>query len=250
MSKLDGKSVLVVGASRGLGRGIAEQFAAAGANVTALARSGPALEQLAAAIPTIGIEVADATDSSVVDLMLERHKPDVLVLVAGAQPTMLPLQDQTWETFSRNWEVDVRMAFHWIRKALVLPLASGSQILVMSSGAAIPGSPLSGGYAGAKAMQRFLAAYANEESARAGLGITVSAVLPGMTPETDIGRAAIAAYADRAGVSEQQLSQRIPPPVTPLAAGDAFVALASGERNPGAYTLTGAGLQELAPGRF
>ena len=47
MSKLDGKTVLVVGASRGLGRGIAEQFAAAGANVTALARSGPALEQLA-----------------------------------------------------------------------------------------------------------------------------------------------------------------------------------------------------------
>ncbi len=152
--------------------------------MTALARSGPALEQLVAAIPTIGIEVADATDSSVVDLMLDRHKPDVLALVAGAQPTMLPLQDQTWETFSRNWEVDVQIAFHWIRRALVLPLSSGSQLLVMSSGAAIPGSPLSGGYARAKAMQRFLAAYANEESARAGLGITVSTVLPGMTPET------------------------------------------------------------------
>jgi NAD(P)-dependent dehydrogenase (short-subunit alcohol dehydrogenase family) len=201
MSKLDGKNVLVVGASRGLGRGIAEQFAAAGAKVTALARSGPALEQLAAAIPIIGVEVAEATDSSVVDTMLERHKPDVLVLVAGAQPTMLALQEQTWETFSRNWEVDVRMTFEWIRKALVLPLAPGSQILVMSSGAAIPGSPMSGGYAGAKAMQRFLAAYANEESTRADLGITVSAVLPGMTPETDIGRAAIATYADRAGVS-------------------------------------------------
>ena len=62
MSKLDGKSILVVGASRGLGRGIAEQFAAAGANVTALARSGPALKQLAASIPTIGVEVAPMRD--------------------------------------------------------------------------------------------------------------------------------------------------------------------------------------------
>ena len=54
MSKLVGKTVLVVGASRGLGRGVAERFAAAGASVTALARSEPALDQLAAAMPTIG----------------------------------------------------------------------------------------------------------------------------------------------------------------------------------------------------
>jgi len=42
---------------------------------------------------------------------------------------------------------------------------------MLSMGAALFGSPLSGGYAGTKATIRFLTAYAAEESQRAGLGI-------------------------------------------------------------------------------
>lgn len=41
---------------------------------------------------------------------------------------------------------------------------------MISSGAALAGSPLSGGYAGAKATQRFITAYAQGEANRAGLG--------------------------------------------------------------------------------
>jgi hypothetical protein len=137
------------------------------------------------------------------------------------------------------------MAFHWVRDALLLPLRPGSQILVMSSGAAIHGSPMSGGYAGAKATLRFLAAYANEESHRADLGITVSAVLPRLTPETELGRAAVAAYAARAGASEGQFLARMGPPVTPRIAGDAFVAIATERSDGGAYELTGDGLKKL-----
>ena len=73
---------------------------------------------------------------------------------------MSPLQDQTWETFSANWNVDVAQAFHWTRHALRRPLAPGSSVIAMSSGAAVNGSPLSGGYAGAKATVRFIASYA------------------------------------------------------------------------------------------
>ena len=92
---------------------------------------------------------------------------------------MRPLQHQTWETFSANWHTDVRMAFHWVREALLKPLRPGSRVVVISSGAALQGSPLSGGYAGAKATQRFITAYAQDEANRAGLGITFTAILPG-----------------------------------------------------------------------
>src|SRR6202008_2437053 len=101
---------------------------------------------------------------------------------------------------SRNWDVDVRHAFHWIREALLLPLAPGSTVIAMSSGAAVAGSPLSGGYAGAKATVRFITGYAADESERAGLGIRFVSVLPGLTPSTELGAKAVAAYAERQGV--------------------------------------------------
>jgi len=95
----------------------------------------------------------------------------VLVLVAGATPHMLPLQEQTWDTFSVNWETDTRLTFHWSQQSLLRPLRPGSRVIVISSGAAIAGSPLSGGYAGAKMTQRFIAEYAQDEADRAGLEI-------------------------------------------------------------------------------
>ena len=118
----------------------------------------------------------------------------------------------------------------------------------MSSGAALNGSPLSGGYAGAKATQRFIADYAAQESARAGLGIRVTAVLPRLTAATDLGRPAVAAYAARAGISEEQYLTQMGDPVTPAVAGEAFLQLAAGDPKleDGAYMLTGAGLQRLA----
>ena len=50
---------------------------------------------------------------------------------------------------------------YWMQAALKTPLKSGSRVLVGSSGAAQNGSPLSGGYAGAKRMLWLMAKYAN-----------------------------------------------------------------------------------------
>src|SRR5207302_3247434 len=155
-----------------------------------------------------------ASDATVAGSVLDRHEPEAVILVAGASPLMRPLHHQTWETFSVNWHTDVRIAFHWLREALLKPLRPGSRVIVVSSGAALAGSPLSGGYAGAKATQRFITGYAQDEAKRAGMGITFTAVLPRITPLTELGRPAVEAYAARSGQTEEQYLQALGKPLS------------------------------------
>jgi len=250
MTETSARTTVVVGASRGLGRGIASAFAAVaavGAPVVAVARTASALEELAATSPNIRTEVADATDPAVPKILLDKYDPRVLILVAGANPVARPLQEHTWETFSVNWHADVRMTFNWLREALLKPLPPGSRVVVMSSGAAINGSPASGGYAGSKATQRFIAAYAQEEARRAGLDISVTAIMPRMTPYGDVGKTGIAAYAARSGQDEEAFIKQMGEPLTPETAGSALLDLVNKDPAtvaPG-YLLTGAGLQQL-----
>ncbi|GGV52067.1 short-chain dehydrogenase [Kitasatospora herbaricolor] len=247
MSDLSGRTTIVVGASRGLGHGIAAAFAEAGAPVVAVSRTAGEF-----AAPTNGeggiqVELADAGDASVAGRLLDLHEPANVILVAGANPHMRPLQHHTWETFSANWESDVRITFHWLREILLTPLRPGARVVVVSSGAALAGSPLSGGYAGAKATQRFITGYAQDEAQRAGLDITFSTVLPRMTPVTELGRSAARAYAARNGQSQEEYLQQMGPVLTPEIAGNAMVDLVrsqAAEVAPG-YLLTGAGLKKL-----
>jgi 3-oxoacyl-[acyl-carrier protein] reductase len=180
--------------------------------------------------------------------VLGRHAPDVLVLVAAAVPITAPLHQQTWETFSVNWHSDVKIAFTWLREALQKPLRPGSRVIVVSSGAAVKGSPASGGYAGSKATQRFIAAYAQEEARRAELEITFTAVLPTMTPLGAVGKEGVHAYAARSGQTEEQFAQRMGDLLTPEIAGAALVDLV--RTDPAAtapdYLLTATGLQSLS----
>src|SRR5512142_1527085 len=74
----------------------------------------------AAAVSEAGFTpvVADAADPSTARRLIDEHRPRTLVLCAGATPRMSPLQNQTWESFSENWNMDVAQAFHWIGHAL------------------------------------------------------------------------------------------------------------------------------------
>jgi NAD(P)-dependent dehydrogenase (short-subunit alcohol dehydrogenase family) len=215
--------------------------------VIAVARTTPAASSPATRAGTIQTVIADAGDDTTAARLLRGYEPDTVVLVAGARPHTSPLQDQTWKTFSVNWETDVRIAFLWLREALVKPLRPGSRVVVFSSGAAVMGSPLSGGYAGAKATQRFLTTYAQDEGRRANLGITFTAVLPRLTPHTDLGRPAVEAYAARNGQSVDDYVQSQGEPLTPEAAGSAVVELVGADTATLApsYLLTGAGLRQL-----
>jgi NAD(P)-dependent dehydrogenase (short-subunit alcohol dehydrogenase family) len=242
--ELTGTTALVTGASRGFGRAIAVALHDAGADVVAVARNpqrlGELRDELGSSLATVA---ADAADPVVAGSLIEQYRPKTLVLNAGASPLMRPIQHHTWYTFSRNWEVDVRQAFHWIREALLLPLAPQSIVIAMSSGAALFGSPLSGGYAGAKAAIRFITGYAADESSRAGLGIRFVSVLPRLTPATDLGAHAVAAYASRDGVSVDEYLKKLDPGTEPEQVGLHVADLASSSDHlSGAYLLTRQGL--------
>src|SRR6266403_746524 len=122
MSQLSGRNMIVVGASRGLGRGMATALAEAGASVVAVSRTAAEFPQPTNGAGTVQPELADAGDATVAASLIDRYEPEVIVLAAGAIPHMRPLQYQTWETFSVNWQTDVRIAFHWLREALLTVL--------------------------------------------------------------------------------------------------------------------------------
>jgi NAD(P)-dependent dehydrogenase (short-subunit alcohol dehydrogenase family) len=237
-------TALVTGASRGFGRAIATALHAEGARVIAVARNAELLASLRQERGgTLTTEVADVADPVVAGTLIEHYRPDTLVLNAGAPPLMRPIQHQTWQTFSRNWDVDVQQAFHWIREALLLPLQPGSTVIAMSSGAAVAGSPLSGGYAGAKSTIRFITGYAAHESERAGLGVRFISVLPRLTPATELGSGAVAAYARRDGLDVGEYLACVGPGLTADEVATATVDLVtSADYGPGAYLLTSAGL--------
>src|SRR5260370_42453833 len=204
--ELSGTTALVTGASRGFGRDIRAHLSSRGAHVVGVARDRARLEELRAqpggTFPPVA---ADAADPVTAGHLLDKHRPRTLVLNAGAAPLPRPLRRQTWQTFSRSWDVDVQHVFNWTREALLLPLQPGSVVIAISSGAAVNGSPLSGGYAGAKATIRFIAPCAPHQSGRNALGIRLTSVLPHLTPETCPRATPVAAYAP---------SQ--PPPLPPL----------------------------------
>jgi NAD(P)-dependent dehydrogenase (short-subunit alcohol dehydrogenase family) len=237
------KTALVTGGSRGLGRGVVEALVANHMEVVAVARDATRLDALRREVGVRTI-AADVADEAAAGRILQEIRPDLLVLCAGASPLLRPIHLQTWASFSENWMTDTKGTFAWIREALLLPLRPGSHVVVVSSGAAIQGSPLSGGYAGAKRTQWFIADYAANEAKRLGLELRFHCLFPALNPNTDLGRAAVAAYAARANLGEEEYLKRFGPTLTPAIMGQAVVDLhVQGDRwSQLAYRIGGAGL--------
>jgi len=217
---LKDKNVVVTGGSRGLGLGMVEALVAHGARVTVVARNADALGSVHARLGVATIS-ADVTDETAAHRILGQVRPDILVLNAGAEPRMGRLDQISWADFTATWETDVKAGLYWLQAALNLPLRPGSRVLVGSSGAAVNGSPLSGGYAGAKRMLWIMAKYANGISAQKQLGIRFQAIVPmQIIGGTGVGDAGANAYARAAGLEPKEFLARFGAPMPPREFGE------------------------------
>jgi NAD(P)-dependent dehydrogenase (short-subunit alcohol dehydrogenase family) len=196
-----------------------------GARVTVVAHQSDALEAVRTRLGVSTI-AADVTDEAAAHRILADVRPDILALNAGAKPPMGRLDQMSWADFTVPWEHDVKAGLHWLQAALGLPLKPGSRVLVVSSGAAVNGSPMSGGYGGAKRMLWFMAGYANRVSEQRKLGIRFQTVLPRqMILGTGIGDAAAGAYARAMDIEPEAFVARFGAPMPPRVFGENVVAV-------------------------
>src|SRR5580658_107164 len=246
--QLAGTTGVVTGASRGFGRAISIALVERGAHVVGVARNQRLLAELKEQLGDAFVpEVADVADPAVARHLIADHRPQTVVLNAGATPPVGSFREQTWGMFSTNWNVDVRHVFNFTHEVLTAPLDPGSVVVSLSSGAALAGSPLSGGYAGAKATIKLISSYAGLEAQRLGANIRFLSVLPQLTPATGLGKLYTERYAAMAGMSEAQfLDQRFGGALSPEQVGENIADLAVDDSySHSAYLVSTKGLQSV-----
>ncbi len=177
--RFDGKTVIVAGAARGIGRAIARAFAADGATVIACDRL---VDQIEAGERIKALPV-DVTDAASIDKVVAAAggKVDVLAYVAGGILGQVPkpLEQVTPEEFAGIVGVNLQGCFLFVRAvAPAMKAAGGGRIVTISSRAGLATS-LTGiqAYASAKHGQVGLVKQLAQELGP--FGITVNSVAPG-----------------------------------------------------------------------
>lgn len=226
MDDFSGIPVTIIGGSRGLGRVFAETFHRLDAELLVVARGQAGLDALARDLPGTAVLACDASAADAPGRVFAMQMPRILVLCGGAVPPCRPFLAMDWDAFSDNWNNDVRMSFHFMQAALKRRLPPGATVATITSGAVRTGSPISGGYAGAKKMQVYMTGYAQREADRAGLDLKFLSLAPArLMPETDIGAEAVRGYAAYNGTSEAAFLEAMGPGQTPQQVADALLDL-------------------------
>lgn len=247
MFLLTDKKMVVIGGSRGVGRQIAAAGIRNGAQVLAVARQEGPLRQLAQEVSGIEVLSLDATDEGAPSRVFNVAQPDILVVSAGAFPPAAPLHEQSWQEFAVNWEVDVKIAFYFCKAALLRPLPAGTSIVLISSGSAIGGSPISGGYAGCKRTQIFIANYSQKESDRLGLGLRFMALAPRLMPDTELGKYGVAGYSRYLGITGPDFVKGMdsPPTASDVAKGVIQLVTNPDQSKGKVFIVSGTGLEAV-----
>lgn len=187
---LQGRTAVITGASRGLGRAMARRFVAEGASVVLCARSGDELVKLqtelmslaagkqAVEILTADISRPQETQAIAARALATTGRVDVLVNNAGIYGPMGNIEEVDWADWQRTFEVNLNGSVLMARAVLPAMKAQKSgKIIQVSGGGATNPMPRLCAYAASKAaVVRFAESLALELAA---FGIDVNAMAPG-----------------------------------------------------------------------
>ncbi|MFE9699580.1 SDR family NAD(P)-dependent oxidoreductase [Streptomyces sp. NPDC006270] len=217
--RLDGARALVTGASRGIGRAVAEGLADAGCDLALTARTLPALGPAVRAVeergrkavaldgdlarPGVAAGLVDRAAAALGGLDVVVHNAGTLPTAEDGGPLLVPLQHSE----QRDWEtvitVNLNATAAVCRASHPYLLESGrASLVLMSSIAGIVGTPMMEAYAATKAAQLSLARSLAVGWARQ--GIRVNALCPGWT------RTDMTAFASEAGPLSDWLTAHVP----------------------------------------
>jgi short-subunit dehydrogenase len=178
-----GTRAFVTGASRGIGRAVAQALAQRGAVVGLAARTTSDLEALAAELPgahhvlTCDVALPASIATAVEAFVAGAGGLDLLVANAGIAHYE-PVAEQSLEHIEHMTAVNWLGTVHTVQAALPHMLEQGGgHIVVMSSGAGLRGFPGAAAYSATKAAQRMFAEALRHELA--GSGVSVTTVYPG-----------------------------------------------------------------------
>jgi NAD(P)-dependent dehydrogenase (short-subunit alcohol dehydrogenase family) len=248
MAFLDRKNVVIVGATGSVGSEVVRATGREGARILAVARNQQRLNALAECCSGVQTLALDATEEESPQRFFDQVLPDILVVASGADPVMKAIQHQSWDDFTTNWHADVKISFQFCKEALLRPLPAGSTLVIISSGAAVGGSPITGGYAGAKRTEIFIASYCQKESDRLGLGINFFALAPRMMPSTRFGGRAVDGYSAFQGVSREDYIGKLPIATNAEDVANLLVGMITAPtgKKAGAFIVSSNGLEALA----
>lgn len=184
MSEIAGKSVLITGASRGIGAAAAREFAAAGAKVALVARSEEAIADLAGELGDQAIAIpcdvsryweVEAAVNAAVDTF---GSLDVLVNNAGVIEPISPMMASDPDAWGHVIDINLKGVYNGMRAAMpVMADAGGGTILTVSSGAASNALEGWSHYCTSKAGAKMLTLCADKEGR--GQGIRAIGLSPG-----------------------------------------------------------------------
>jgi len=208
----NGQLVLVTGASRGIGRGVAEAFALAGADLAILADDAgvfAAADEIGAASgrPVAALQCDISDRAAVAGALTGFDRIDVLVNNAGLEriTPMAALDAESEAIFRRIIDINVLGTYYVTRDALP-KIPRGGRIVFTASIWARTAAPEFSAYCASKhAVMGFMRSLAMELGPR---GINVNAVAPGWV-RTDASMLSLARMAEGSGRSEQEVLDEV-----------------------------------------